>query len=566
MQVGHALATLLAVIGVAGAAGAREALRVHADAAFVNVGLVRGPDALEVSGGLRDEVGQPVQDADVTLSVAEDGANASGCRAGERVDVTSGLVSVHTDALGFFCIRLPSADGVEGSSLAYAGDRFHGAASATVPRETGQRRLSLHFESATLVASLDSPSLVVWVTTAVADGGSAGDPVRLVLLHQPSLDAKAEVELGATDVAIGGTAKFDVDSRVLGAPGTGKLIVRFRGSGVLAPAAETALLERRATAHLSLARAPGPSDPSQGVALTVGVSSAAGAVSDGFVEATSEDEPVGLGPVSAGAANVVATFTASRNKPASIVLRYVPSSGGWTPGEPLAIDVPVRPPSPWGGTPWLFAAAAVAYWVMRSWKRPARAVRTRTLAGSLPTDGRPALELIEADASQKGFRGRVVDAHDGTPIAGARVSIIVPAFDGEGVAATQTTSAEGAFHLPHVAAARNDGARLVATAPHHATLSERAPRDGVLAISLVSRRRALLDRLVAWARRGGHAWAAGHKEPTPLELAAVAGRRKDRAVADWAISVTEAAYGPVPPDERRESELIAREPPSSKPR
>ena len=431
-----------------------------------------------------------------------------------------------------------------------------------MPHETGRRQLLLGFESPDLTASLDAPSLIVWVSTRVVEGSNVGDPVRLVLLHRPTLDGAREVEVAATDVPIGQSAKFDVDTRALGLPGTGKLVVRFGGTGALAPAEQTALLERHATARLSLARVPGPSDPVEGVELTVGASSVAGAVADGWIEALVRGQSVGLAPVSAGASRVVATFTASRNKPEPITLRYVPSGSGWTAGEPIRVEVAIRPPSPWTGTPWLFAGAAVAYWIVRSWRRPGRTARQIPPSRDAPTSGRASIELLEADASRTGWRGRVMDAHEGTPVAGARISIVVPVFDGEGVAATQTSTADGTFVLAHVEAARNDGSRLVVTAPNHATLSEPAPRDGVLAICLVSRRRALLGRLVEWARRAGHAWAAGHKEPTPLELAAVARRRRDGNVAAWADAVAEAAYGPVPPDERREGEIVSREPPT----
>jgi hypothetical protein len=113
-----------------------------------------------------------------------------------------------------------------------------------------------------------------------------------------------------------------------------------------------------------------------------------------------------------------------------------------------------------------------------------------------------------------------------------------------------------------VAAARNEGARLVVTARYHATLAEKAPPDGVVAVRLVSRRRALVGRLVAWAARAGRPWAHA-PEPTPLELAKVAQRRRHTGVSEWATAVAEAAYGQEPPDELRESEIVAREPPIS---
>jgi hypothetical protein len=139
---------------------------------------------------------------------------------------------------------------------------------------------------------------------------------------------------------------------------------------------------------------------------------------------------------------------------------------------------------------------------------------------------------------------------------------VVPVFDGEGVAAAQNASDDGTFSLPHVAAAKNEGARLVVTARYHATLSEKAPPDGVVAVRLVTRRRALVERLVAWTVRAGRPWAQT-PEPTPLELAQVARRRRHGLIADWASAVADAAYGREPPDEAREAEIAAREPPIS---
>jgi hypothetical protein len=242
------------------------------------------------------------------------------------------------------------------------------------------------------------------------------------------------------------------------------------------------------------------------------------------------------------------------------MLRYVPATDGYVTEPPLVVEVPAPAQSPWAGTPWLFGVAAIAYWVVRSWLRPSRRAAP-THHGEAPP-GRAAVELLSTDLSRSGWRGHVVDAHDGTPIAGARVSIVVPVFDGEGVAAAQTTGEDGAFAIAHVEAAKNDGARLVVTAPHHTTLSEPAPSDGTLSVCLVSRRRTLLDRLVTWAKKSGAPWGRG-KEPTPLELVTAARRREQRDVEGWAAAVAEAAYGPVSPDERREHDIVTREPPIS---
>jgi hypothetical protein len=169
--------------------------------------------------------------------------------------------------------------------------------------------------------------------------------------------------------------------------------------------------------------------------------------------------------------------------------------------------------------------------------------------------------LLEREAAGSGWRGHVIDAHDGAPVEGARVTLVVPVFDGEGVAATFTTVADGAFSIAHVPAAKQEGARLVASARHHTTLAQPVPPDGILAVCLVSRRRALLDRLVGWARRAGRPWARRRGgEPTPLDVAEAARHFNQADVSAWASAIEEAAFGAVPPDERKEGEIVAREP------
>ena len=69
---------------------------------------------------------------------------------------------------------------------------------------------------------------------------------------------------------------------------------------------------------------------------------------------------------------------------------------------------------------------------------------------------------------------------------------------------------------------------------------------------LVSRRRALLDRLVGWARREGRPYDA-HPEPTPGHVQRMA-RSGDEARA-WAEAVERAAYSGDAIDAQREAEV-----------
>jgi hypothetical protein len=155
--------------------------------------------------------------------------------------------------------------------------------------------------------------------------------------------------------------------------------------------------------------------------------------------------------------------------------------------------------------------------------------------------------------------GTVRDAHDGHPVAAAQLQILVPAFQGEGVAGSAVTGSDGGFRLSEPAGARTEGARLRVTAPQHSALMRHLPPPGHVVVSLVTRRRALVERLVSWARSRGAPWA-GALEPTPGAIAGLARERDHVVVERWARAIEDAAFGPAPPDEPRERALHEAEP------
>ena len=166
---------------------------------------------------------------------------------------------------------------------------------------------------------------------------------------------------------------------------------------------------------------------------------------------------------------------------------------------------------------------------------------------------RAAVDVVELGDARGGWRGRVIDAHDGTPIAGALVLVRLPAFDASGVQRTARTDDAGAFELDGGAA--GPGAALEVRAPFHTPLAAAMPPPGTLVLSVMSRRRTLLARFVDWASRDGGWERRG--EATPGEVAV----RTDRAeVATWARAVDEAAFGPDPLSEAKEQGVVGREP------
>ena len=96
------------------------------------------------------------------------------------------------------------------------------------------------------------------------------------------------------------------------------------------------------------------------------------------------------------------------------------------------------------------------------------------------------------------------------------------------------------------------GDELAIEAPLHVALRRPLPPPGDLDAQLVQRKRALLGRLVGWAKLRGRPFDA-RPEPTPGHVRHVAG--DDFRVARWADAVERAAYGGEPVDARVEADV-----------
>jgi hypothetical protein len=110
--------------------------------------------------------------------------------------------------------------------------------------------------------------------------------------------------------------------------------------------------------------------------------------------------------------------------------------------------------------------------------------------------------------------------------------------------------AAGAFAIPPFEARSGD--EVVIEGPLHAALRRPLPPPGEVEVLLVLRKRALLDRLVAWARRRGLPYDS-RPEPTPAHVRRAAGA--EFAVARWADAVERAAYGGAVVDQQAQGEV-----------
>ena len=238
---------------------------------------------------------------------------------------------------------------------------------------------------------------------------------------------------------------------------------------------------------------------------------------------------------------------------APLRLDYVPDAPWFESTGPLLVTQPLRPPGVWNKIVLAMTGLAVVGWlgVGRLPRRSDADARERSSGRTKIAEGPASVEMVSPwTAGARRWTGRVVDGHEGTPLANARVFIERPGFDRAEIVAEVAADADGTFALAPVEIQRGD--HLVAEGALHAALRVPVPPFGEIRVALVSRRRALLERLVGWARRKGRPFDA-RPEPTPGHIQRMA--RSGDAVKAWAQAVERAAYSGDAVDARREAEI-----------
>jgi hypothetical protein len=373
--------------------------------------------------------------------------------------------------------------------------------------------------------------------------------------------------LGKGGVDPDGLVRIDVPTERMGGPGPGELSAVVEGTNLLATSASH-VIERHAKVELALA-GPEPSGVAEdGIAIAVTARSSRGTIDAGSVEATVGDRTVGAAPVRAGRATILATFAAARETSASASIRFLPHAPWWEPGPALRVSIGVKTPSAWRRAPAIFLALVVGAWLLRGSWLPRLSRPQRSKAPAAQKTETPALEVLRPRQGHEGWSGKVIDAHDGRPIEGAIVSIVVPAFPGSSAhpagAAEVITNGAGEFAIPPRSA--GGAASLRVRAERHATFEQPLPPPSEISVPMVARRRRLLERLVAWASREWGPWQGG-REPTPDQVAVRARRARERLgperaaeVEAWARAVEWTAFGRAEVDETAERTVASMEP------
>lgn len=466
---------------------------------------------------------------------------------------TSTRLTLPTDASGRFCVRLRLAPDRYVARVVVPGTPLLDEDVRELSFDSSRDAVTLRFESEPLAASLDADEISLEVD-AFAEQEHGPTPASGLVLELTNASGS---RLGEATTDAFGEAHFHVPTALLGSAGMATLRVTFAGDVTFGPSARDVVIEKRTRVRLALPDARGdgtlsPGRPEDGIALRVRVAPGARQVDaspTGVVEARVGATLVGAGVLTHGEARFVATFATRGVGPVPISLRYVPDVPWLEPQGELHVLLPVRGPRLWTRLATILAGFAALGWFVvarlpAGWLLRGRPIQRRDSAGR-PAAGRRATVVTGG-----GWRGRVVDAHDGSPIAGARVRIERPTFRGSNPIVRTLCGADGRFVLP--AADVLPGDRLVAEADLHAPLRQTLPPQGEVAVGLVLRRRALVDRLVLWARRH-HGPFDGRPEPTPSEIRDAA--RGESGIARWAEQVEHAAFGALPVDADRQAEV-----------
>ena len=521
---------------------------------------------LVVSGTVTDDAGHTAASAEVTLRIirgSQGGIAASlssarpeGCSDASKPPVLDGPENLllPADASGRFCVRLSlPKDRYTGNLEVRATGSLDGTR-LEMPLDLTLRPATLRFDRVRALLDLDENSLDITVVASTEEDGVTTPAAALWL----GLTNETGATLGGATTDASGSARFAVPSARLGPPGRGELHVSFAGNADLGPTRDAVPVERRTRVDLVVPDASGGvrplGSPEDGIAIPVVArarctDSGCSAMPTGAVEARVGDAVVGAATLERGEARVLVTFALTGPTETPLRLRYAPDAPWFRPAGELVVTQPLRGPSVWKRWPLALAGAAAIAWLvmLRIPRRPLPRVSRPSPPHALR---RGAHVEVVGETTSQGWTGQVIDADEDEPVVGANVAIERPGFERKDVLAHATTDDRGMFVLEPADSLPGD--ELSAEGPLHAPFRGPLPRSGDLRVALVLRRRALLDRLVSWARRRGRPFDL-YPDPTPGQVRRAAG--PDLSVVRWASAVERAAYGGDVVDEQAQGEV-----------
>jgi hypothetical protein len=574
-----ALALASAPLIFVGSAAASGAPRLHLRGiARIDAHVARSQGKLVLTGTVTDDMGAAAAHARVgvevgTLAASDPQGGASltalapmtpeACSdawQGPALEDAHRLAAT-ADGAGRFCVRLALPTGRYFAHLEVKGSGLVDGARMDLPVDLSLEPVTLRFDPERDVLSLDDDASTVDVVASTEDDGITSAAANLPL----TLSNESGRALGSATTNASGRARFVVRGALFGSPGRGELRVSFGGSAQAGASSYAAPVERRAHVSLEVPQAVEGRLPLatserevaiRVVARTTSASQGGSAPTGTIKVRVGIDETGGIAgaaPIAGGEARVVLTFPTPSDGEGDTPVRfdYVPDSPWFEAAGPLRVDQPLRAPAAWDQLLlWLTGLGVVAW--LAAGRLPSRwETRGPSSARIKVPESAAHVELLSAGTpDERVWTGRVVDGHEGIPIAGVRVALERPGFERAEIVADAMSGADGAFVL--APAEVKPGDRLVAEGPLHGAYRAPAPPFGEVRVALVSRRRALLDRLVAWARRKGRPYDA-HPEPTPGHVRRMA--RGGGEAGKWAEAVELAAFSGDAVDAQKEAEV-----------
>ncbi len=563
---------MLVALADARVALAGPTLRVVGASRF-DARLTRAPHShasVAVAGTLVDDVDHPIGGAPVSLRFnSPDGAAlpvwpCEGDGATPLAVHPGAGATLVTGADGAFCAQAtPQAGkGETRVTLAWSGTELVSATHLELTIDPSLAVVTLAFDPDPRVIWLGAGTFV-WNAAASVEADEGGAPPDSPAGLALRLTDERGAALGEATTDPKGSARFIVSEAKVGPPGPGELRLYFDGDTRHAKATRAIACERRALVALRPHVANGAESGGQavvaeeseaGTTVDLDVTSSAGPVPGGSVEGIADGAVIGATPVAAGRARLTVRWPGDGAPRSHLDARYVPDAPWYVAGTPLSLLLDVHATMPWRRVGVVGAGLFLFGWFVLSRSRLLTPPRRVDATLREPLAPAASIELVAEhppDAPRpRSWAGRVVDGHDGELVRGAKVTLERASFTGVEELARATTDESGRFELDATQAQPGD--QMTAEGVLHARFARPAPPRGVVVIHLVLRRRAVLRRLVEWAKRRGPPFDAP-PDPTPAHVRRMAS--EDAATVRWAHAVEEAAFGNVPVDAAHETEI-----------
>lgn len=516
------VAALLGLVGAPAPASAQLVVSVKARAFVDGLRATSRGHRATLAGTLRDNLGQPVPQAAVT--VRSEGAEPA---------------SVRTDAAGAFEATLHfTGPGERTLAAQFAGSALLAPAAASTRVTVGRSAVILR---ADLPAEVDARRPITLTVTA-HDAREAPLPGLWLAVEvddrppsRPRTDRNGRASLALPPME----------------PGLHRLRVRWPGDADHLPAE----IERAVEAALPIAvqleaAAPGPLEPGAPVALAGRVVGPEGAT----VTLTAEGRPITrTRPGPDGRFEIAVDPTDVQPGPVRFRATADTVTPGWRAGASaeVVVDVPPPPPpSPW----WLWGPASLA--ALSLVAAAARRRRGRPAAAPRPAPAGPPLpppftfDDLPAATAERTLRVHVRDALTGAPLAGAIIVRLAPEAPIPAAAAIDPPpGVTGHSDRDGRAVLAGAGRALWAWSPGYAPVCHVLPAEGGrVALNLLPLR-ARLQTLYAEVLHAAGRPALRFGRHTPDEARRPLARRgaPDAAVDDLTDLVRAACFGPTPP-------------------